>query len=182
MAVSQGPSQAGQSTWRTLRPPPLCAQFLKGIEWVTFPSFSPWLWVRERHNVSSILQMRTQSYKVVKVTQPLSTNVTFEPKSFESWSSILWIACSCCSFDQVSFFIIWNTSLLKKCHAQLRILPDLSIFLIFLVMISKILLFFTGIKRPPLSGIIKAGIKPISSWALCPFKNIFLKKKKNASS
>lgn len=48
----------------------------------------------------------------------------------------------------------------------------------FLVMIGKILLLFTGIKRPLLSGIIKAGIKPLTLEPFALSRGLFLKKKK----
>lgn len=45
-------------------------------------------------------------------------------------------------------------------------------------MIGKILLLFTGIKRPLLSGIIKAGIKPLTLEPFALSRGLFLRKKK----
>lgn len=45
---------------------------------------------------------------------------------------------------------------------------------------GKILLLFTGIKRPLLSGIIKAGIKPLTLEPFALSRGLFLKKKKSS--
>ena len=69
----------------------------------------------------------------------------------------------------------------KKKRLQLRNFPNSHIFLLpfffffFLVIINRASLLFTGLKRSPLSGVIKTGIQPL----LGPFalsRGLFLKR------
>ena len=67
----------------------------------------------------------------------------------------------------------------KKKNSQLRNFPNLYIFLtllfFFLVIINRTSLLFTGLKRSPLSGVIKTGIEPlIGPFALS--RGLFLRK------